>query len=597
MVDPKLETNRVRDLGGTVRPSSKWMLIGLGVAGVCLFAFALACDLMTDWPFEFLALLYVLSGQWALTGVQWLVCLVAVVLALVAVAGVWAGVRRLASSSASGGGRHRTRVDSYASAMGYGHAVEKVTRERAERMAGRLVVDYDRTLMAPGYPLGLNLMDGTPMYTSWEDMAIVLAGPRSGKSLCYAIPAVLSAPGACLATSNKGDIYDVTAPVRRLNHPDGRIWVFDPEGIVDPNRDRVPWVWDLIASIKRYEDAKRIADCWRYASGQTDSGDNEYFTGTAARQLADYLFAAHLVGRTVRDVFNWASDQRDSTPADILSRFPRYREIANRVSGVIGLVPETRSGVFGSLQTMVAFLANPEIVDWIEPRDDDGQPGGRPLFDPHAFVTSQDTLYLLSAKGRPSTALTASLTAVVAFSAYERAQSEFTDNNRRLPVPLCCVLDEAANICRWPELSDVYSYFGSAGIPIMTIWQNPDQGKAAFGETDFGSLFNNANITVYLGGIKDARFLGEISQLVGQRDVVRSNVTVDARGSRSVNRTIQQEDILSVSRLAEWPIGRALVLASQSRAQIVATLPWNENRTWTDALAKAKKDLKQGKAA
>ena len=218
------------------------------------------------------------------------------------------------------------------------------------------------------------------------------------------------------------------------------------------------------------------------------------------------------------------------------------------------------------------------------------------MFDPYDFATSEDTLYLLSAQGRPSTALTASLTAVVAFTAFQRAQSEFADNNRRLPVPLCCVLDEAANICRWPELSDVYSYFGSAGIPIMTIWQNPDQGRAAFGETNFGSLFNNANVMVYLGGIKDSRFLGEISQLVGQRDVVRSNVTIDGRGSRTVNRSVQQEDIMPVSRLAEWPIGRALVLASQSRAQIVATLPWTGNKEWTDALDKARK-ADQGKAA
>ena len=45
-----------------------------------------------------------------------------------------------------------------------------------------------------GISAGLNIVDNTSMYTSWEDMAIVLAGPRSGKSLCYAIPAVLSAP-------------------------------------------------------------------------------------------------------------------------------------------------------------------------------------------------------------------------------------------------------------------------------------------------------------------------------------------------------------------------------------------------------------------
>ena len=588
MVDPKLETNRVRDLGGTVRPSSKWMLIGLAVAGVCLFAFALACDLTTDWPFEFLALLYVLSGQWALTGGQWLMCLAAVVLALLAVAGVWAGVRRLASSSASGGGRHRTRVDSYASAMGYGHAVEKVTRERAERMAGRLVVDYDRTLMAPGYPLGLNLMDGTPMYTSWEDMAIVLAGPRSGKSLCYAIPAVLSAPGACLATSNKGDILDVTRPVRMHDHPDGRIWVFDPERIAEPNRKHTTWVWNLIDSIHTIADAKRIADCWRYASGQPSTGGDDFFPGTAAQQLADYLFAAHLGGKTVADVFRWASSERNTEPVTILTKHEGYGEIAARVSSVIALTPETRSGVFGSLQTMVAFLADPDVIEWVLPREGDGTPEGRDVFDPLAFATSEgDTLYLLSAQGRPSTALTASLTAVVAFTAFQYAQSECTDNNRRLPRPMCCVLDEAANICRWPELADVYSYFGSAGIPIMTIWQNPDQGKAAFGETNFGSLFNNANILVYLGGIKDAKWLGEISSLVGQREIVRGSLNIDGQGRRSVNNSIQKENILDVSDLAEWPVGRALVLASQCRAQIDRTMPWTENRVWADIIRKA----------
>ena len=133
----------------------------------------------------------------------------------------------------------------------------------------------------------------------------------------------------------------------------------------------------------------------------------------------------------------------------------------------------------------------------------------------------------------------------------------------------------------------MYSYFGSAGIPIMTIWQNPDQGKAAFGETNFGSLFNNANILVYLGGIKDAKWLGEISSLVGQREIVRGSLNIDGQGRRSVNNSIQKENILDVSDLAEWPVGRALVLASQCRAQIDRTMPWTENRVWADIIRKA----------
>ncbi len=341
--------------------------------------------------------------------------------------------------------------------------------------------------MAPGYPLGRNIVDGTPMSTSWEDMAIVLAGPRSGKSLCYAIPAVCSAPGPCLATSNKGDILDVTVPIRMHDHPDGRIWVFDPERIAEPNRKNAPWVWDLIDSIHTIADAKRIADCWRYASGQPYTGGDDFFPGTAAQQLADYLFAAHLGGKTVADVFRWASSERNTEPVPS-SR--STRDTARSPPRQLGHRPDPGDPKrrVRLLQTMVAFLADPDVIEWVLPREGDGTPEGRDVFDPLAFATSEgDTLYLLSAQGRPSTALTASLTAVVAFTAFQYAQSECTDNNRRLPRPMCCVLDEAANICRWPELADVYSYFGSAGIPIMTIWQNPDQGKAAFGETNFGS--------------------------------------------------------------------------------------------------------------
>ncbi len=141
----------------------------------------------------------------------------------------------------------------------------------------------------------------------------------------------------------------MTAPIRRLDHPNGEIWTFDPERIADPNRKSAPWVWDLIASVQSIADAKRIADCWRYASGQPQTGGDDFFPGTAAQQLADYLFAAHLGGRSVSDVFRWCSNERDTSPADILSEYPRYAGIASRVSSVIALTPETRSGVFGSL--------------------------------------------------------------------------------------------------------------------------------------------------------------------------------------------------------------------------------------------------------
>ena len=50
--------------------------------------------------------------------------------------------------------------------------------------------------------------------SSWEDISLDIWGPRTGKTTSRAIPAILDAPGAVVATSNKRDVVDVTRDVR-----------------------------------------------------------------------------------------------------------------------------------------------------------------------------------------------------------------------------------------------------------------------------------------------------------------------------------------------------------------------------------------------
>ncbi len=188
-VNPRLQTNRVADLSDTVRPSRRLMLIGLLCAvGVCA-AFA-AAGMVEGRAFDLFALLSVATGRYTPTSATW-VRFAALTAAMVTVAllAAWLWSRR----GHTPGRRGETRVDVYAPAMGYGDAVAKLSRQHATDMAYRLVAGFDPERMEPGYPLGVNLTDGRPICTSWEDMAVVFAGPRTGKSLCYAIPAVNSA--------------------------------------------------------------------------------------------------------------------------------------------------------------------------------------------------------------------------------------------------------------------------------------------------------------------------------------------------------------------------------------------------------------------
>ncbi len=69
-VDPKLQTNRVADLGQTVRPSSRAAGVALLTALAVMSVFGMMCA-MSGHGFDIFALLYILSGQWEFTRAQW----------------------------------------------------------------------------------------------------------------------------------------------------------------------------------------------------------------------------------------------------------------------------------------------------------------------------------------------------------------------------------------------------------------------------------------------------------------------------------------------------------------------------------------------
>jgi type IV secretory pathway TraG/TraD family ATPase VirD4 len=86
----------------------------------------------------------------------------------------------------------------------------------------------------------------------------------------------------------------------------------------------------------------------------------------------------------------------------------------------------------------------------------------------------------------------------------------------RLQTPMIGVLDEAANVCRWRELPNLYSHYGSRGIVLMTILQSWSQGVEVWGREGMRKLWSASNIKVYGGGVAEAEFLNEVAQLVGE---------------------------------------------------------------------------------
>jgi len=412
-----------------------------------------------------------------------------------------------------------------------------------------------------GIMIGRTLVGDMAIRQSWEDMAVDIWGPRVGKTTCRAIPAIVAAPGPVVVTSVKGDVVDATREVRAQR---GKIWVFDPQGIIG---EEPAWWWNPLSGINTITGARRVAA--HFASGSKEEGmeRDAFFEIMAEELIANMLLAAAVSGRNLLDVYRWATDYSNREPADILKEY-RYEMPAATVYGVLDM-PDKRpvGGVYSTAQKMLFCLTEPTVTRWITP-------GAKPLpaFDPNEFVRGCDTLYLLSMGGAGSPApLIAACTDAVLL-----AGERFSIHNagRRLDPPLLSVLDEAANICRIRELPNLYSHYGSRGMPIITILQSYAQGEEVWGAGGMRKLWSAANVRTYGGGVIDTDFLEQLSQLVGYRDVTVRSTSLQQNYNESLMLQNRQERILPVSELGAMPRGRMLVLASGAPPALARTCPW-----------------------
>jgi type IV secretory pathway TraG/TraD family ATPase VirD4 len=546
--------NRRRDPGG-FGAETLMLLVGIGgvVAAIVVVNVAVrlghqlegtGTPLPSD-PFAFT--LGVILGRvpWPESATWIVAVLLAIVLALVVLAII--GVVRYRKG--------RTRVDRASSYMGRGKDVEGLSKRSAQAQATRLGVTGSL-----GVPIGKTLGQ-MPLYGTWEDMHIDIWGPRTGKTTSRAVPAILDAPGGVLVTSNKRDVVDATRDVRAEAGP---VWVFDPQRIALENPT---WWWNPLSYVTDEVRAARLAD--HFASGSRDPGakTDAYFDPAGQDLLAGFLLAAALDARPITDVYTWLTRPTEEEPISILRRHG-YTLTADQVRGVITAPEKQRGGIYGTAQQMASCLTNRQVAAWVNPQ---GNPDLRPQFDPAAFVRDGGTLYSLSKEGRGTAGpLVTALTVAVVEAAEELAAGSA---GGRLSVPLLGVLDEAANVCRWRELPNLYSHYGSRGIILMTILQSWSQGVDVWGESGMRKLWSASNVKVYGGGVSEDAFLESLSKLIGDYDRQASSVS-SGRGGRSVNQQLHRERILDVADLAAMPKGRAVVLSSGNRPTLIRTQPW-----------------------
>ena len=485
------------------------------------------------------------SVQWS-TAATWAAVLQVLVLGALVRLG-FVGVRHLRNAG--------SRVDRTARLMSERKDLHRLTREGAQRIAERLGTAH----AGPGIPIGRTVRDDLALFGSWEDLHIDIWGTRTGKTTSRAVPAILDAPGAVIATSNKRDLVDATRDPRAK---DGQVWVFDPQDVC---AEEPTWWWNPLSYVTDEVKARQLADHFVASQRSENARTDAYFDAAGTDLLAGLLLAAAVAKRPITQVYSWLADQRNDEPERILRTIPGLRLSADALAGVISAPDKQRAGVYGTAQQSAQFLVNRKVTRWVAP---DGPNDERPQFNPYEFVRGGGTLYSLSKEGAGTAGpLVTALTVAVIEAAEDYAK---TCPGGRLPSPLVGVLDEAANVCRWKGLPDLYSHFGSRGIVLLTILQSWAQGVECWGERGMEKLWSAANIRVYGGGVPDATFLERLSKLIGDYDILSSSVSYN-NGVRGTSKQSQRHHIMEVSDLASLPPGRAVVFPSGVPATMIKT--------------------------
>lgn len=471
----------------------------------------------------------------------------------------------------------RSRVDTAQRHLGAGKDIESITETAIAAKAGDLEVDQDSPL-APftttiGVPIGETL-SGVKVYGSWEDMHLDIHGPRMGKSTGRIIPAICEAPGAVLVTENKRGNLDHTRLVREFRDESGtptrRVWVFDPQGVADEDSW---WYWNPLSYFNDEDSAEELAQLFAAGDDGEDAKKDPYFDPEGQDLLANLILASALADEPIPTVYERLAMRQRGHEAVAILREHDYPLIAHALNARLNYQAKQADGIWGTAIKMARCLRSRKVQPWITSTVGDD----RPQLDLTAFVRNRETLYCLSKEGVGSVGpLVAALT-VAATRTAERLATRSPGG--RLPVPMLCALDEAANCVRWRDLPKMYSHYGSRGIIIMTILQSWSQGIGVWGERPMKLLESSSNIYIFGGNVREKQYLEALKALVGryEREALNVSRPSGAGGGRSggsVSRHTVKEDIFTEADLAAWPRGRMLLFSAGNRPTLVRSIPW-----------------------
>lgn len=407
---------------------------------------------------------------------------------------------------------------------------------------------------------------GKNIWASMEDSVCLVGPPRSGKGLHLLITAILDAPGPVVATSSRADNYAAT---RELREKIGPVSLFDPQGMTG---QKAAVKWSPIQGCEDTRVANQRASSLVKASGLSASSENSVWQYPAVEILQSLLHAAALSRGTVTDLYRWASspDQADEA-ATILKESRTAKEWGLSLSSVIHGDPKMRDNKWFGVGAAVGGLAVPEyrealtVQQWEEP------------FDIDRFLDESGTLYIVGNETGGSSMGPFVIALMDAITERGREKAARSRSNRLDP-PMALVLDEIANIAAaWPGLAKLMADGGGTGIMVLAVFQSLAQARNQWGQGAAETIFDNATVSILLGGAKNTDDLKKIGDLIGSRRVRYDTESTGASG-KSTSSHHQREEVLGIDELRRLPFGHGVMLRRTGRAVFLRLQKWTQHK-------------------
>ncbi|MHB1010467.1 MAG: type IV secretory system conjugative DNA transfer family protein [Propionibacteriaceae bacterium] len=406
---------------------------------------------------------------------------------------------------------------------------------------------------------------GGELWVPWDRTAGVIGPQGSGKTLDLLVPALLDAPGAALVTLTKVD--DLLLSLGPRSSGERPCVVLDPFGLV-PGLPEV--VWDPVRGCVDPLVAERRAKAFTagtvkgaVAGGHGDAAAR-FYAAEAAKVLQGFFHAAALTGGSLEDVLRWVARPLAATqPEEILREHPHA---AGFWDGLLHAALHGDDRTAGNTVTTVQQAMSLFFQDEIRRRCVPGP--GRPATDIAAVIAAGGTIYLLGRED-PYASASPLMTAFAEHVLDTALQVANASPWGRLCPPFHAVLDELPSTAPLPTLRTRMANERALGISFIWAAQTWPQLTAVFGEQEARTLLGLTNNLILFGGSKDVAFNKEISDLIGQVRVARTNWNSGRMGGRQVS----GEDIaiLTAAEVRQLKERHVLLLA-ENGAPIIARL-------------------------